>query len=118
MRRTRGRDDPSPVGRDGRAALVPFFNSGVDTGTVWTSAPSHEPILWRHVTWGRLFDRQVNAGNTFCRPMNRVVHPHLKALMPESPSPDAPIFPVGGARPNAWFQELCALAGVRSRKDI
>jgi hypothetical protein len=34
-----------------RAALVVFFNYGVDTGTVWKSAPFHEPILWRHVTW-------------------------------------------------------------------
>ena len=35
-----------------RAALVGFFNYGVDTGTVWKSAPFHEPILWRHVTLG------------------------------------------------------------------
>src|SRR5262245_12115032 len=51
MNRPRGWDSPSPVGRYWRAALVVFFNYGVDTGTVWKSAPFHEPILWRHVTW-------------------------------------------------------------------
>jgi hypothetical protein len=30
-----------------------LFNYGVDTGTVWKSAPFHEPILWRHVSWDR-----------------------------------------------------------------
>ena len=53
MERPRGWDSPSPVGRYWRAALVVFFNYGVDTGTVWQSAPFHEPILWRHVTDGR-----------------------------------------------------------------
>src|SRR5689334_18322445 len=43
----------SPVGRYWRAALVLFFNYGVDTGTIWKSAPFHEPILWRHVSWDR-----------------------------------------------------------------
>jgi site-specific recombinase XerD len=50
MRRPRGWDAHYPVGRYWRAALVVFFNYGVDTGTVWRSAPSHEPILWRHVS--------------------------------------------------------------------
>jgi hypothetical protein len=31
--------------------LVVFFNYGVDTGKVCKSAPFHERILWRHVTW-------------------------------------------------------------------
>jgi hypothetical protein len=35
------------------SALVVFFNYGVDTGTVWRSTPSHEPLLWWHVSWGR-----------------------------------------------------------------
>ena len=52
MRRPRGWDAPLPVGRYWRAALVVFFNYGVDTGTVWKSAPAHEPILWRHVSLG------------------------------------------------------------------
>jgi Phage integrase, N-terminal SAM-like domain len=52
MQRPRGWDSPIPVGRHWRAALVVFFNYGVDTGTVWKSAPFHEPILWRHVSWG------------------------------------------------------------------
>lgn len=49
-----------PVGRYWRAALVMFFNYGMDTGTVWKSAPFHEPILWRHVSWNRQSpDREV-----------------------------------------------------------
>src|SRR5262249_56719607 len=51
MNRPRGWDSPFPVGRYWRAALVVFFNYGVDTGTVCKSAPFHEPILWHHVTW-------------------------------------------------------------------
>jgi hypothetical protein len=51
MPRPRGWDSPFPVGRYWRAALVVFFNYGVDTGTVWKSAPFHEPILWRHAAW-------------------------------------------------------------------
>src|SRR5262245_18595776 len=77
MIRPRGWDEPVPVGRYWRAALVVFFNYGVDTGTVWKSAPFHEPILWRHVSWDRhspdrevkeksrwgwLFYRRVRAG--------------------------------------------------------
>jgi hypothetical protein len=44
MRRPRGLDSPVPVRRYWRAALVVYFNYGVDTGTVWKSAPPHEPI--------------------------------------------------------------------------
>src|SRR5579885_3490342 len=77
MKRPRGWDSPFPVGRYWRAALVVFFNYGVDTGTVWKSASFHEPILWRHVTWepqspdrevkersrwGWLFYRRVKTG--------------------------------------------------------
>jgi hypothetical protein len=46
MKRPRGWNLPIPVGRYWRAALIVFFNYGVDTGTVWKSAPFHEPILW------------------------------------------------------------------------
>jgi hypothetical protein len=42
----------------------------------------------------------------FFRPINRVVHAHLKAIMPENPRPDEPVFLGGGARPNARFQRL------------
>ena len=60
MERPRGWDCPVPIGRYWRSALVVFFNYGVDTGTVWKSAPFHEPILWRHVSWGRQSpDREV-----------------------------------------------------------
>jgi triacylglycerol esterase/lipase EstA (alpha/beta hydrolase family) len=38
--------------------------------------------------------------------------------MPESPSPGAPVFLGGGARPNARFQEVCGLAGIQPRASI
>jgi hypothetical protein len=133
MKRPRGWNSPLPVGRSWRAALVVFVNYGVDTGTVWKSAPFHEPILWRHVTWdpqspdrelkerskwGWLFYRRVKTSKAFYRPMNHVVHAHLQSILPEPLSPDAPVFLGGGARPNARFQELCALAGIRPRMNV
>ena len=51
MRRPRGWKSQMPVGRNWRAALVLFFNYGVDTGTICRSVPWHEPLLWRHVSW-------------------------------------------------------------------
>jgi hypothetical protein len=81
--RPSGWDKPIPVGQDWRTALVHFFNYGVDTGTVWNSAPAHESILWRHICWDRhypdrevnersrwgwLFFRRVKAGKSFHRP--------------------------------------------------
>jgi hypothetical protein len=104
-----------------------------DTGTVWKSTPAHEPILWRHVLggrqspdreakeqspWGWLFYRRVKTGKTFYRPMNRVVNAHLKGIMPDDPSPDAPVFLGGGTRPNARFEAICGLAGIKPRLDI
>jgi hypothetical protein len=133
MGRPRGWDAPHPIGRYWRAALVVFFNYGVDTGTVWRSTPAHEPILWRHVIWDRkspdreakerspwgwLFYRRVKTDKAFYRPMNRVVHAHLRSLMLEDPRGDAPVFLGGGARPNARFQALCGLAGIKPRLDI
>ena len=50
MPQPRGWDGPVPVGRYWRAALVVFFNYGVDTGAEWKSVPGQEPILWRHVS--------------------------------------------------------------------
>jgi hypothetical protein len=125
-----GWDEPFPVGRYWRAALVVFFNYGVDTGTVWKAAPAHEPILWRHVHWGRqspdrevkeqsrwgwLYYRRVKTGKVFYRPMNQAVHAHIKSVMPADPRPDAPVFLGGGARPKARFQELCGPASRRGR---
>ena len=113
-------------------ALVVFFNYGVDTGTVWKSAPFHEPILWRHVSWDRqspdrevkeqspwgwLFYRRVKTGKSFYRPMNRVVHAHLRSIMPENPHPDDPVFLGGGARPNPRFRDLCDLAGIKPKSN-
>jgi hypothetical protein len=109
-----------------------FFNYGFDTGTVWKSAPFHEPILWRHVSWDRqsqdrdikqqsrwgwIFYRRVKTNKSFYRPMNRVVHSHIQSIMPESPDPDTPVFLGGGARPNLRFQTLCKLAAIKPKTD-
>jgi hypothetical protein len=50
--------------------------------------------------------------------MSRMVHAHLKSIMPENPRPDALIFLGGGARPNARFRAICGLAGIRLRTDV
>ncbi|CAN5369164.1 hypothetical protein BH10PLA2_BH10PLA2_35360 [soil metagenome] len=133
MKRPRGWKGPISIGRYWRSALVLFFNYGLDTGTVWKSAPVHEPILWRHVSWKRqspdrdvkeqspwgwLFYRRVKTDKSFYRPMNRVVHAHLRNIMPENPRPDDAVFLGGGIRPNARFQQLCNLAGIKPRANI
>ena len=38
--------------------------------------------------------------------------------MPADPGPDEPVFLGGGSRPNARFQELCGLAGIKPKKDV
>ena len=133
MEKPRGWSSSIPVGRYWRAALVVFFNYGVDTGTLWKSTPYHEPILWRHISWSRqspdrevkeespwgwLFYRRVKTDKVFYRPMNRVVHAHIKSLLPEIPSPDAPVFGGGGSRPSARFRELCNLAQIKPKTDF
>ncbi|MBL8827330.1 MAG: hypothetical protein JNM18_10110 [Planctomycetaceae bacterium] len=50
--------------------------------------------------------------------MNRVVHTHLKSILPSDPDPDAPVFLGGGSRPNTRFEELCTLAGIRQKSNI
>ena len=50
--------------------------------------------------------------------MNRVVHAHIKSIMPENPAPDNPVFLGGGSRPNARFQELCNLAGIKLKANV
>jgi integrase len=110
-----------------------LFNYGVDTGTIWKSIPCHQPIRLRHVSWskdspdrevkeqsrwGWIYYRRVKTGKTFYRPMNRVVHAHIKSIMSENPGPDEFVFRGGSARPNARFQQLCALAGVKPRINI
>jgi len=128
----RGWKQPFTVGHYWRAALVVFFNYGVDTGTVFRSAGFHEPVLWRHVTWrpeppngqgkecryGWMYYRRVKTQKQFHRPMNRVVHAHLKSIRPETPEPDEPVFAGGTSRPNKQFQQLCVLAGVKPKQDV
>jgi integrase len=133
LQRPRGWKDSIPVSRYWRAALVVFFNYGVDTGTVWGTTAHHEPILWRNINWGRcaplrdmkeesrwgwLVYRRIKTGKTFCRPMNRVVHAHLKSLVVEGTCPSDPVFLGGGSRPNARFRELCDYAGIEPKTDI
>jgi hypothetical protein len=133
LRRPRLWEEPTPVGRHWRAALVVFFNYGFDAGTVWGSCPFHEPILWKHViwdreapdrnvkqssTWGWLYYRRVKTGKAFYRPMNRVVHAHLQSLLPAMVDPEAPVFLGGGTRPNDRFRKLCELAGLLPKSDI
>jgi hypothetical protein len=119
--RPRGWNQPLTVGHYWRAALVVFFNYGVDTGTVFKSSGFHEPILWRHVSWrpeppngqgresryGWLYYRRVKTKKQFYRPMNRVVQAHLKSIRPADPQPDQPVFDCGSSRPNSQFQLLC-----------
>jgi hypothetical protein len=68
--------------------------------------------------WGWLFYRRLKTGKAFYRPMNRVVHAHIKSIMPENHDPEAPVFLGGGSRPNARFQELCDLAGIKPRINV
>jgi integrase len=133
LKRPRSWTNPLPLGRYWRVALVLFFNYGLDTGTVWGSLPEHEPILWRHVFWDRqspsgqskeqspwgwLYYRRVKTGKAFYRPMNRIVHAHLKSILPGNPRPDEAVVLGGGSRPNARFQILCGLAGITPKKNV
>jgi hypothetical protein len=47
--------------------------------------------------------------------MNRVVHAHIKSIMPEHLHADAAVFSGGGSRPNSRFQQLCDLAGIKPK---
>ena len=133
MQRPRASDQAISVGQYWRSALVLYFNYGLDTGTVWKSTPDHAPILWRHVSWERqspdgqskepsrwgwLFYRRVKTGKAFYRPMNRVIHAHLKSLVLTERQDDEPVFLGGGSRPNGRFQKLCELAGIQPRKNV
>lgn len=132
MKRPKGWKESNSVGKYWRAAIVLFFNYGVDTGTIWKSAPFHEPILWRHVSWDRespdremkqrsrwgwLFYRRVKTQKSFCRPMNRAMHAHIKSIIPANPQLDDPVFQGGSARPNVRFQTLCQLAGIKPKSN-
>ncbi len=133
LKRPRGWADSFSIGRYWRSALALFFNYGLDTGSIWKATPIHEPILWRHISWdqhasdgrqketcrwGWIYFRRVKTGKSFYRPMNRVVHEHIRNIMPQSPEPNDPVFRGGGCRPNATFVALCHLAGIRPKLDI
>jgi hypothetical protein len=129
MKQPRGWNQPFPIGRYWRSALVVFFNYGVDTGTVWKTLPYHEPILWRHVSWERHSpDREIKESRpwgwlfyrhkTFWRPINRTVRLHFRNIMPDNPDPDSPVFLGGGTRPNNRFRVLCDLANIRPKTSI
>ena len=110
MGRPRGWDAPLPIGVYWRAALVIFFNYGVDTGTVWEFMPAHEPILWRHVSWERntpyreakerspaglaCLNRRVKTGKPSIG-HEPGVHSHLRDIMPADPHPADPVFLAG-----------------------
>ena len=132
--RLRGWNQPYTVGHYWRAALVVFFNYGVDTGTVFKSAGFHEPILWRHVTWrpeppngqgkesryGWMYYRRVKTQKQFHRPMNRVVHAHLKSIRPETPQPDGDqSSPVARHGPTSSSSYLCELGRrIKPKQDV
>lgn len=132
LSKPRGWKQPFTVGHYWRAALVVFFNYAVDTGTIFKLASFHEPMLWRHISWrpdspngqgkdsryGWIYYRRVKTRKQFHRPMNRVVHAHLKSIRPETAQPDSPIFHAGSSRPNKQFQLLCDVAGIKPKKDI
>jgi hypothetical protein len=50
--------------------------------------------------------------------MNRVVHEHIRNIIPQSPEPNDPVFRGDGCRPNATFVTLCRIAGIRPKLDI
>jgi hypothetical protein len=124
---------PHSIGRYWRCALAMFFTYGVDTGTIWKTNSAHEPILWRHISWARespdgqakvqsrygwIYYRRVKTGKTFYRPMNRVVHAHLRSIADDALDPDSDVFLGGAARPNARFKKLWQLASVKPKSDI
>ena len=50
--------------------------------------------------------------------MNRVVHAHIKSILPDNPRPEDPVFCGGGSRPSLRFQQLCELAEIESKTDV
>ena len=68
--------------------------------------------------WGWVFYRRVKTSKPFFRPMNRIVHDHLKSLLPDKLKPDAPVFLGGSSRPNKLFRELCRVAEIKPKIDI
>jgi hypothetical protein len=50
--------------------------------------------------------------------MSSVVQTHLKNIRPAELQPDQPVIDCGTSRPNAQFQLLCQLAGVKPKQDV
>lgn len=50
--------------------------------------------------------------------MNRLVHAHIKSIMPENPHPDDPVFCGGGSRPNLRFRQICEVAGIPATTNV
>jgi hypothetical protein len=125
MKRPRGWDSPFPVGPSlscsSITALIPGPYGSQPPSTSRSSGVTWDPQspdgeVKERSRWGWLFHRRAKTGKIFYRPMNHVVHAHLKSILPENASPDAPIFLGGGERPHARFQELCVLASIKPRK--
>ena len=57
--------------------------------------------------YGWLYYRRVKTQKQFHRPMNRVVHAHLKSFIPEMPQADAPVLTVEAHAPTNSFK-CCA----------
>ena len=122
------------VGHYWRAALVVFFHYGVDTGTVFsrlafTNQSSGDMYHGVHrrgppngqgkeSRYGWLYYRRIKTHKQFHRPMNRVVHAHMKSIRPESPRPDEPVFAGGTSRPNKQFQLLCVTSGSQANRNM
>jgi integrase len=60
----------------------------------------------------------VKTDKAFYRPMNRVVHTHIKGLLAENSNPNEPVFIGGGSRPNERFRALCSLANIKPKTDF
>ena len=128
-----------PVGAYWRAALVFFYNYGVDTGTVFPYLQRHQPLLWRHVfasptcpdrsiklpeelttEFGWIHYKRTKTGKSFVRPMNRVVQLHLDSIRPAG-DPESyaeqRVFLGGTARPTERFRLLWQAAKVPAKID-
>lgn len=87
-------------------------------GRTANKAREHLCAILEQSPWGWLLYRRVKTGKAFYRSINRLVHAHLRSIMPDNPRPDSPVFLGGGARPNTRFETPCVLAGIKPGMDI